>query len=137
MDKIKNIDQLKKRIEKINPWQVVFLLIIFWIMFATLRTINSNRNLQAKVDDVQDSITTLELTNDNLRFKNDFYESEDYKDLALRTELNKILPGESVLIVSKTDEKYAPITTEDEVLTRQQERSNFQLWIDFLFGLEV
>jgi hypothetical protein len=75
------------------------------------------------------------LETQKLQYERNYYKSDEYKELAVREKLGLVAPGEKVLILppntpaASADETTAAATTPHPV-----PESNFQAWVNFLFG---
>lgn len=93
-----------------------------------------NYALQKEVDYKQRELRLSELETQKLQFEQNYYKSDEYKELAVREKLGLIMPGEKVLILPPN----TPGASADEQKTTAAPRavpeSNFQAWVNFLFG---
>jgi len=112
----------------------IVVLVFLWATWATIGAIVNNYNLQKKVDVLNDQIAKLRIDNDRLEFSNEFYKTDEYLDIAARRDLNKLAPGESILVTPLRDEDYLANET---IAVEEYQRSNFSDWIDFLFNLDI
>ncbi len=73
-----------------------------------------------------------------LELENEYYRSNEYQELAARKYQNKKLPGEVMVYLPANSDaaraKHQSSTTQ-EVISETEERTNFQQWIAFLFGV--
>ena len=80
------------------------------------------------------SIETMQrkLRTELLAYESKYYEGDEYLDLAVRQRLGRGSPGEKLLIVPSTDAAKQQPTA--QTTPQKQPTSNFQQWINFLFG---
>ena len=104
--------------------------------WGSLQVMQRNYALQREVDYKKRQLQLAELQKENLRLQNKFYQTDEYKELALRDSLGLVMPGEKLLILpensaeAKAADKAATQTTDTTV----QETSNLEQWLNFLFG---
>jgi len=121
--------------EKISAYGIIFLFL--WISWSTLRVIQSNYALQKKVDDIKQDILDLQLENDRLAFSNQFYQTDEYLELAVRQELNKILPDEKLFVGEKYDDQFDNDLAVENGDSSNSAGDNVREWFKLLFGLSV
>ena len=119
----------------------VFALIVLAITWSTVKTIQSNYDLQKQISLLKQQNDILALQNSNQRLQNRYYQTDSYQELAARQNLGLAAPGEKILLVPKKIAlKYAGSTTEAiaEQATTSDNRSrytkNIEAWRDFLLG---
>lgn len=101
-----------------------------------MEALQRNFALQQSVDRMQQEVELTELEAEMLDFQKRYYESDEYLELAARERLNKVAPGEKVLILPETT-----VTDEggDSPALREvaPPPSNFSQWMSFFFGSEA
>ena len=115
---------------------VVALLVGASWAWGSIGLMQRNYGLQKELDKKYQQQQLIDLEVQNLTFKRNYFQSDEYKELAARQNLGLVMPGENVLILppnseevkqsdlkEKSEEILAPITTP----------SNFDQWMDFLF----
>ena len=79
----------------------------------------------------------LELEVETLELENEYYLSKEYQELAARKYQGKMLPGETMVYLSKnsesTDLSSSGVGPTPSVTTTAT--SNFEQWLKFLFGI--
>lgn len=92
-----------------------------------------NYDLQKEVDTKARELQLTELQVQSLAFEQRYYQTDEYKELAVRERLGLSDPGEKVLVLPPNT-----ITDSDsrqmDARTRLSSPSNLQQWVDFLFG---
>lgn len=76
----------------------------------------------------------LELEVATLELENDYYSSEEYEELSARKNLNKKLPGETLIYLPKNSEA-AKSKHQTDVEKAPPEKNNLSEWMAFLFGI--
>lgn len=105
------------------------LLAISWA-WGSIESMQQNYELQRAVDNKKQQLEVEKLKVALLNYEAKYYESEEYQELAVRQRLGKGIPGEKQLIVPSTDTTNPAQNT----ATNPQPVSNFQQWMNFLFG---
>ncbi len=116
-----------------NILQVIVLaLCIIWA-YGAVNAMARNWQLQEKLESRQLEAAKLEIEVETLKLEQEYYQTDEYKELMARTKAGKMLPGETMVILPKNSDaaiqKYAEST--EQTSTYQ---SNFSQWLDFLFG---
>jgi cell division protein FtsB len=129
------LKQLRPHLTLNNGVLLVALLITVTWMWGTVGAIQQNFVLQQQVDSLSQQIGYQDLENQTLAFENQYYNSNEYLELAARDHLSKANPGEKMLILPSTTASVASTTQQTTTVTIPiTKRSNFQQWVYFLFG---
>ena len=115
---------------------VAFLIAAGWA-WGSLQVMQRNYSLQREVDYKKRELQLAELQKDNLRLQNQYYQTDEYKELALRDSLGLVMPGEKVLILPDNSDAAKAAdkeTSTTATATTTQETSNIEQWLNFLFG---
>lgn len=137
------IRQAKYRFK--NEWltieNVVFVIAIVACLLWTWGSISSmsrNWSLAQELLSKQREKALLELEVETLELENDYYESPEYQELAARKYQNKMLPGETMVILPENSEaarhKHSS-SSSTQLGSSTSEMSNFEQWMKFLFGI--
>lgn len=109
---------------------VALLIALSWA-WGSIEMMQRNYDLQRMVDAKRQLVRREQLRVDTLAFEEKYYASAEYQDLALRQRLGRATPGERLLIVPSTDQ---PTVMAVNRSAHPIEQSNFQQWMNFLFG---
>ncbi len=101
--------------------------------WGSIEAMQYNYELQRSIDNKQQQVEIERLKVSLLEYESKYYQSEEYLELAVRQRMGRGLPGERQLIVPSTDEATTDKTISSTVSTKQND-SNFQQWMNFLFG---
>ncbi len=101
--------------------------------WGSIEAMQHNYELQRSIDNKQQQVEIERLKVSLLEYESKYYQSEEYLELAVRQRMGRGLPGERQLIVPSTDEATTDKTISSTVSTKQND-SNFQQWMNFLFG---
>lgn len=113
-----------------------FLIALGWV-WGSLNVMQRNYTLQKEVDLKRRQLQLAELQKQSIEFQNQYYETNEYRELAARESLGLVMPGEKLLILPENTE--AAITADEDTPTvvassTQVQSSNLQQWLNFLFG---
>ncbi len=109
--------------------------IILGLIFTYNAVTATTRNwqLEQKLKERTLESAKLEIEVQTLKLQKQYYNTDEYQEIMARKKQNKMLPGEKMVILPSNSEKainkYADIDSGTEV-----KRSNFEEWLDFLFG---
>jgi cell division protein FtsL len=139
MNKIKmKIRQLVYRAKKDyftlgNILLVVALVVCAGWAWASITTMSRNWELEQQLGERRLARAKLELEVQNLKLEQQYYLTAEYQELMARAKGGKVLEGETMVILpensSSAVNKYADL---DGV--EPEEKSNFEQWVQFLFG---
>src|SRR5262249_47491705 len=139
----------KRRQQLTDPRNIVlyiFALIVLAISWSGVKTVQSNYELQKRIAELKQGNDVLRLENQNTQLQNQYYQTDQYLELAARQNLGLAAPGEQVLLVPKNvalkyvDSKLAPKTPKDSQFTtdkRSKYARNLEDWRDFLLGRKL
>ena len=108
---------------------VVIVAVAVW-MAMVIQVLNNNYKLQRQVDNAKLDSQMLELENQNLRLEQLYYRTDEYMELSARSLLGKALPGEHLVVLPRVSHASKAKRSGRAVATK----SNFDQWLDFLFG---
>ena len=117
---------------------VVLMIAIFFCLFCTYRSIESmNRNWELS-ENLHSAKKTLELKKIEIEMaelENEYYETDEYKELAARKFANKQLEGENMVYMPEnTDEARNKHMNDLTAATdEKKEYSNFEKWMMYLW----
>lgn len=104
--------------------------------WSSIGAMQRNYELQKTIDSKQRQLKLAELQTKNLQYEQRYYKSAEYQELEVRKRLGLANPGENVLLLPPNSEQ---AKSADAVLTKKvaatlEPVSNFQQWMNFLFG---
>lgn len=121
--------------------QLVFILLIIYVLFILGRSIYKNYQTNKKISDLENTITQLEQERVYLQNIVLYYQSDSFKDLEARRKLNMKKSGEKVMAVQPQDipevealEDSLENITEESARSNLISESNVLRWKEFLFG---
>jgi cell division protein FtsB len=104
--------------------------------WGSVQAMERNYGLQKQIDYKQRQLKLAQLETQTLQYEQNYYKSDEYKELAVRERLGLAAPGEKVLILPPNSKQAssADITVATVSAPRQVAESNVQQWVNFLFG---
>lgn len=103
--------------------------------WGSVQAMEKNYALQKEVDYKQRELRLAELETQKLQFEQNYYKSDEYKELAVREKLGLVMPGEKVLILPpNSPQASAGEQVSQARVPKAVEESNLQAWVNFLFG---
>ena len=102
--------------------------------WGSVQAMERNYALQKEVDYKQRELRLSELETQKLQFEQNYFKSDEYRELAVREKLGLIMPGEKVLILPPNTPGASADENKTAVVPRAVPESNFQAWVNFLFG---
>ena len=111
---------------------VAIILCLIWT-YGAIDSMSRNWQLEEKLKTRKLEAAKLKVEVETLELEQEYYQTEEYKELMARIKSNKMQPGETMVIMPKNSESAINRHTETapEMTTP---RSNFSQWLDFLFG---
>jgi len=122
--------EIKKHLTLNNIVLLIALVLALSWAWSTIGIMAKNYDLERQVEQARLDTDVMKLQNENLRLEQAYYKTPEFLELSARKLLSKAKPGERLVILPSTPEKTP--TTITAVAT--VEKSNFEQWIDFLFG---
>jgi len=114
---------------------IAFMITAGWV-WGSLGVMQRNYALQKELDDKSRQLIVAQLDTENAKLEQRYYQTDEYKELAVRERLGLVTPGESVLILPPNSEaaKNADKAVTMTSSTQTVPVSNFGQWMNFLFG---
>lgn len=140
-----NKNQILEKFKLASDTRVLGLLafgvVALLVTWSGIKVVQTNYELEKKISVARQENAISELENQNLKLKNQYYESQQYLELTTRRQFGKAAPGEKLYTVpeavalSKTIEA---LPTEAQAAQIEADKKpkyqqNFDDWIDFLF----
>jgi len=114
---------------------IAFVIAAGWV-WGSLGVMQRNYALQKELESKTRQLTVAQLDTESAKLEQRYYNTDEYKELAVRERLGLVSPGESVLILPPNSEAAKNIGKTDPTAVAVQITpvSNFTQWINFLFG---
>ncbi len=144
MDKLKTIlPGLISHIKSLRDVRIlglhIFIMIALLVTWNSVGVIQTNYELQQQLSRIQQENNIRKLQNDTLELRNQYFETDQYLELAARKQFNKAEPGESVVLIPKevalkhSTEELKFEKPEESAPTKPKYQQNFEAWMEFFF----
>lgn len=117
-----------------NGTIVLAMVISFGWIWGTVETLQRNFAYQQQVDALTQNVELEKIRNDNLRYQQRYYKSEEYLELSARQKLGKANPGEKLIILPDSRSIVDTTPTEAVTETAAIRAGNLSQWMQFFFG---
>lgn len=142
-DHLKNFINSFKDIRNVVLY--IFALIVLAITWSGVKTVQVNYELQKKISLIKQQNDVLQLENQNAQLQNQYYQTNQYLDLAARQNLGLAGQDEKVMLVpKKVALKYVDMSLIVKapsqvaaVDNRSKYVKNIETWRDFLLGRKI
>lgn len=144
VEKIKQIrNKIDTYIEQLQDVRVIGLLtfgvIVVLVAWSGANAIETNYGLQRQITQLQQQNQLHQLTNANLQLQNEYFNTNQYLELAARQNFGLAKPGETELLVPASVAMAHTVNTvnseQQQVATTKAKQSkhqrNFQAWMNF------
>jgi cell division protein FtsB len=141
LEKIKNYQNYPdlKRLQDVRVLGlVVFMFVAVLVSWSTISAIQTNYGLQKQISALQQQNSVLELKNNNQKLANQYYNTNQFLELAARRQFGKAAPGEKLLLVPKNVALAHTVNTPTTAakatsvaVAGSTYQRNFQAWMDF------
>lgn len=143
MEKLKalrNHPRVKQLADVRNLGLYVFGLIVLSISWSGIKVIQTNYGLQKQIATLEQEDAIQNLENANLKLRNQYYQSDQFLELAARRQFGLGNPGETLLLVPKDVALAHSVPIPDEVKKADQKeidlgkpgyQKNLEAWINF------
>jgi cell division protein FtsB len=116
--------------------QLIFVVIVLLVSWSGIKTIQTNYTLQKKISGLQQQNDVKKLENNNLALQNQYFQSDQYLELAARKNFGLAAAGEKLIIVPKDVAlSYTSDLPEDDQQKADDQlpksQHNLESWVDF------
>jgi cell division protein FtsB len=144
LEKIKSSQTVKSLSDVRSLGMIAFGIIALLVTWSSIKVVQTNYDLQKQISAMQQVNDVQQLANNNLKLKNQYFNSNEYLELAARRHFNKAAPGEKLLIIPKEvalahsidvpkPKKASDVVTDTAKASGSSAQHNFDAWLDFLF----
>ncbi len=102
--------------------------------WGSVSVMERNYQLEREINDKQQQLKLVQLETDTLKYEQNYYQSDEYKELAARRDLGLVKPGEKVLILPPNTKAAEDEDKSHAVRPQRVTSDNFKQWINFLTG---
>lgn len=119
---------------------LLFLAVVLMISWSGVKTIDTNYRLQKQISRLEQQVQVQRLKNTNTKLQNQYFETNQYLEVAARQNFGLAAPGETVLNVPQgvalahtVDLPDAEQVEVRKTIAKQPAyQRNFQAWINFV-----
>jgi cell division protein FtsB len=117
--------------------QMLFVVIVLLISWSGIKTIQTNYGLQKQISGLNEQNNLQKLQNSNLALNNQYFNSNQYLELAARQNFGLAAPGEKEVIVpqqvalANTVNLPSPVKPVEAKTKLPAYQRNFESWVDF------
>lgn len=120
----------------------VFIVIVLLVTWSGIKAVESNYKLEKQISALKQQDAVQKLANENLKLQNEYYNSNQYLELAARQNFGLAAPGEKELIVpANVAASYIKNVPSTSAKTASEPASkppffirNFKAWWHFFLG---
>lgn len=143
LDKIKLVIKNYELNDVRNIGLIIFALMVLAVTWNGSKAVQQNYALSKRASKIEQENAVIELENQNQKLRNEYYKTDEYKELEARRVLGRAAPGETVYIIPKslalskvkTPEQTSSVAVKpDVVVAKSRTQTNFEAWMDFLLG---
>jgi len=135
-----NIEKITDYLQRLGDvrfiGQVVFVIIVLLTSWSGVKSIQTNYGLQKQISALKQQNELQKLQNDNLELQNQYFNSNQYLELAARQNFGLAKPGEKEILVPKNvalayTVDLPSLTKDEKSKAKPVYQHNFQSWVDF------
>ncbi len=115
---------------------LAFVVTLGWV-WGTVETLQRNFTYQQQVDSLEETLELESLRNENLRFQQTYYRSNEFLELSARQRIGKASPGEKLIILPDSRNIVDDTEADDQLANRNISVSNLSQWLRFFFGRDT
>ena len=112
---------------------VALLVALGWV-WGSVQAMERNYGLEKELDAKRRALELTQLETELLKYEQNYFQSDEYKELSVRERLGLALPGEKVLILPPNSSSMSDEPLVNTSAPAQVVPSNMQQWVNFLFG---
>lgn len=120
---------------------MIFVAVALLVTWSGVSVIQTNYELQQRISRLEQENDLQQLENENLRLRNQYFETDQYLELQARRQFGKAAPGETLLLVPEevalANSVEIKRESPDEIARPKPDKpgyqKNFEAWMEFLF----
>ncbi len=147
ISKIKNFLNSSRRRQLTDPRNIglyIFALIVLAVTWSGAKTVQTNYQLQKQISVLKQQNAITSLQNQNAKLQNQYYQTDQYLELAARQDFGLAAPGEKALLVPSgvalkyIDKSLVPAVNSTNLADQRSKYiKNMEDWRDFLLGRKL
>ncbi|MDO4730500.1 MAG: septum formation initiator family protein [Candidatus Saccharibacteria bacterium] len=115
-----------------NIVNAVAIVTCLWFTIGAVSSMSRNWELKQKLQEKYVQLAKVKLEVEKLQLEQEYYKTDEYKELLARSKGGKMAEGETMVVLPKNSNE-AKNAHKDTGLYTQEEKSNFEQWMDLLF----
>lgn len=115
---------------------IVAVILCFGWTWGSVSSMSRNWELASEIAEAERNLALLQLEVETMEMENEYYASDEYLELEARRLQNKVAEGETLVYLPANSEtaKHKHDENEEETTIAEAAASNFEQWLQFLFG---
>ena len=121
---------------------MAFAIIVILVSWSGVKATQRNYELQKQIAKIEQENDVKRLENDNQKLRNEYLQTDQYLELAARSQFGLAAPGEKVVIIPKEVALARVAGLQAKALnneqttpeTKPQYQQNIEAWLDFFLG---
>jgi cell division protein FtsB len=118
---------------------VAFGVVAILVSWSGIKSIQTNYELQKQISKLTQQNQVAKLENENKKLENQYYQTDEFLELAARRQFGKAAPGETVYLVPKKValahtvdlNSSAPVEKPADEAHQPTYQKHFEAWVDF------
>lgn len=118
---------------------VAFGVVALLVSWSGIKSIQTNYELQKEISQLEQQNQVMQLEKENKKLENQYYQTDEFLELAARRQYGKAAPGETVYLVPKKvalahTVDLQPVKAASDKQTEVNQptyQKNFQAWVNF------
>jgi cell division protein FtsB len=119
---------------------LVFVMLVLLTTWSGIKVIQTNYELARRVASLEQEVEVRQLENANLRLRNQYYETDEFLELAARRQFGRAAPGEKLMLVPKEVALSHTVDLSGKSKTTAEQpqegdkpayQRNFEAWVNF------
>lgn len=115
-----------------NIVNAVAIITCLWFTIGAVSSMSRNWELKQKLQEKYVQLAKVKLEVEKLQLEQEYYKTDEYKELLARSKGGKMAEGETMVVLPRNSNE-AKNAYKDTGLYTQEEKSNFEQWMDLLF----
>jgi hypothetical protein len=133
-------ENLREHLSIHNLGMFIIAVVAVSVAWSSTKIIQRNYKLMKQITVLEQKVQLEKIQIENQKLMNDYYKTDTYLEIAARRQFNKALPGEKLMLVSRTLAlQKVPGIAKDESSqeAKSNNLSNWQQWVRFLSGRAI
>jgi cell division protein FtsB len=143
---LRNHPRLRQLADVRNIGLYVFALIVLSVSWSGVKVIQSNYALQRQIATLEQEVQIADLENGNMQLRNQYYQTDQFLELAARRQFGMAAPGEQMIVVPRSVALAHAVDVPKPVIAEAEKpkvetdkpvyQQNLEAWLDFFLHLQ-